>query len=77
MIEPGTFVKWSPAQEILYKMFHRNTAFRMYPRVPISGFLKRIDGKAALLSCIAPNGKREEIPVLLSECIPAGVPHAE
>lgn len=75
-IGPG-FVKWSPARENLYKMFHRDTAFRMYQRIPITGYLKQIDGKAGRLRCISPAGKVEEIPVLLSECIQAGVLHAE
>jgi hypothetical protein len=36
-IEAG-FVKWSPAKENLHKMFHRDVAFRMYQRVPITGW---------------------------------------
>jgi hypothetical protein len=77
MIEPGNIVSWSPAKEQLHKMFHRDTAFRLYQRIPITGILKRKDGNVGLLACIAPSGKREEIPVYLSELIPAGVPHAE
>jgi len=76
MVEQG-FVKWSPAKEHLHKMFHRDTAFRLYSRVPITGYLKHIDGNAGRLSCIAPSGKTEEFPVLLSECVPAGVLYAE
>ena len=75
-IEAG-FVKWSPAKENLHKMFHRDVAFRMYQRVPITGWLKDIHGNAARLHCIAPSGKEETIPVLLSECIQAGALHAE
>lgn len=77
LIEPGSFVTWGPGKENLFRMFHHNTAFRLYPRVPITGMLKRKDGKAGLMVCITPSGKREEIPVLLSECIPAVIPHAE
>ena len=69
-------VLWNPHQESLYQMFPRNTAFRLYHMVPIPGIVKHVSRAAAIMSFMGPQGK-EEIPVLLAELIPAGVPHAE
>jgi hypothetical protein len=74
MIEPGTIAEWHP--ENLHALFRRETAFRMYQRIPITGMISRVDGKAGILKCMGPHGF-EEIPVLLSELKNTGVPHAE
>ena len=76
MITDGSMVRWNPQQDHLYEMFSRETAFRLYHMVPIPGIVKHVSREAAIMSFMGPRGK-EEIPVLLSELIPAGVARAE
>lgn len=44
--------------------------------VPLAGVIEDINGNAARMRFRTPKGK-EYMTVLLSECIPAGVAHAE
>ena len=74
MIEAGTIAVWDP--DNLHALFRRETAFKFYARLPITGIVSRIDGNAAILKYAGPNGF-ETVPVLLSELERVGVPHAE
>jgi uncharacterized membrane protein len=70
-IHNGQPVIWNPSAD-LHQMFSPATAFRLYHQVPVRGIVKGISGNAGMLAFLGPQGK-EEIPVLLSECEPAGV----
>jgi hypothetical protein len=75
MMQKGAIVQWTPRDD-LHKLFPRGTAFRLYQMVPLAGVIEDISGNAARMSFRTPKGK-EHMTVLLSECIPAGVAHAE
>ena len=71
----GHFFRWQPAN--LDDLFCEDTAVKFCDKLPLVGMLSRIDGKIGRLSYMQPDGKKAEIPVLLSELIPVGVAHAE
>lgn len=73
MIQDGQIVQWSHPD--LYACFSRETAFRLYRMLPITGMIRDVNGNMGILSFIGPHG-REQLPVLLAECVPVGVNHA-
>ena len=75
MLSPGSFVLWNPKD--LTKIFCENTAVMFAEKTPLVEMISRVDGEIGRISYLNPNGKKGEIAVLLSECSPIGVPHAE
>jgi hypothetical protein len=75
MIGAGQFVRWNPPD--ISQIFCEDTAVMFSDKLPLMGMLSRIDGQIGRMSYMQANGKKGEIPVLMSELMPAGVAHAE
>lgn len=74
MIESGSFVKWNPPD--INQIFCEKQSHNFAEKLPLMGIMSQVDGNIGIMAYIQ-NGKRAQIPVLLKELIPAGVPCAE
>lgn len=70
-IEPWQKATWRPPH--LELIFNEEDQATVKRRLPISGIMIRVDGRAGLLAYELPNGKIARQAVLLDECLPAGV----